>query len=348
MMQGTAKKRVVGGGAARRAAANKYEKKYPRGSLIFIEGESSTEMLILRSGKVRILKEEGEKTFELAVLGPGSVLGELSLLDNQPRGSTAQVVEDVTATMIDQTLLKSTMQKIPSWLSNIINVVVKRLRDTMKKTSDDVVRGNVAGAIRLILLLVDSEGFAGEDGLMRLKLNRVKEVVYATIGLGGVEAENIFLHLILKEMLFIRKDELGEEYILVRDPQVMQLYMTYLRTKQRGAAMAGENFSKPAAELLELILKTGEEKGKVVQKTLVRLTTQQIQIANQKSGRGKDLDLDALDEIFASKVAVKETGVTKSQHGAHKFASLVYNKTTAEKIIFLQKWIDVFKEDILF
>ena len=74
-------------GAGRKVLANRYERKFRRGTLIFIEGELSTEMLILRTGSVRILKQEGENTFELAILGPGSVLGELSLLDHQPRGA---------------------------------------------------------------------------------------------------------------------------------------------------------------------------------------------------------------------------------------------------------------------
>jgi hypothetical protein len=36
---------------------NRNERVFRRGSLIFIEGETSTEMYILKSGRVRILKQ---------------------------------------------------------------------------------------------------------------------------------------------------------------------------------------------------------------------------------------------------------------------------------------------------
>ena len=120
---------------------------------MFIEGETSTEMYILRSGKVRIFKQEGDNTIELAVSGPGSVLGELSLLDHQPRGATGQVVEEVVATIIDEDLFKRTLTAIPPWLTSVIIVVVKRLRDTMQKNSDDIVHKSVAGTIKVLLLL---------------------------------------------------------------------------------------------------------------------------------------------------------------------------------------------------
>jgi CRP-like cAMP-binding protein len=169
------------------------EKTFKRGGLMFIEGETSTEMYILRSGKVRILKQEGDNTIELAVLGPGAVLGELSLLDHQPRGATGQVLEEVVATVIDEDLFVRTLARVPPWLTNIIKLVVKRLRDTMKKTGDDVVHKSVAGAIKVLLLLSNSEGFQKEDMPCAWRLPGPRNWLYATIGLGSLEAENVLL-----------------------------------------------------------------------------------------------------------------------------------------------------------
>ncbi len=332
---------------AGRKVLNRHELKLPRGSLMFIEGERSTEMYIIRSGKVRILKQEGENTIELATLGPGSVLGELSLLDRRPRGATAQVVEDLTATIVDEALLQRTVENAPSWLSNVIHVVVKRLRDTMKKTSDDVVRRNVAGVIRILLLLIENEG-AEREGHRIVYLSRAKEMIYAIIGLGGLEAENVFLHLILKDMAFVRKDELGREYLLVKEPSVLQMYLNYLRARQRGREIPGESLSEEATDLLATVVAAGEKNGRKHPNGLVRVGLQQVELESARRGKGEHIDRDALDELLSSKVIVRQDDVTQSKHGTHKRSVLLYNPDALSRLQVLKQWLPTFEEDIVF
>lgn len=334
-------------GAQRKQLNNRYERKFKRGSLIFIEGEMSSEMFIIRSGKIRILKQEGDNTVELAQLGAGSVLGELSLLDHQPRGATAQVIEDVTATVIDEELLQSTLQKIPSWLSNIILVVVKRLRDTVKRTADDIVRQSVAGSIRIMLLLCESCGQKHEEGIS-LPISMLKDAIYATIGLGNSETENVFLHLILKELLVIRKNSLGEELVIVRNPEIANLYMSWLRAKQRGTTLAGDGLGAPALQLVQTLLEAGEKNGKVIQQKLIRLTVQQVEIELARAGKERHVDRDALDELLGAKVIAREQSQTATAHGAHAIEGLVFNKTTLEKIRQLSIWLPIFREDVVY
>jgi cAMP-binding proteins - catabolite gene activator and regulatory subunit of cAMP-dependent protein kinases len=323
------------------------EKTFKRGGLMFIEGETSTEMYILRSGKVRILKQEGDNTIELAVLGPGSVLGELSLLDHQPRGATGQVLEEVVATVIDENLFVQTLARTPSWLTNIIKLVVKRLRDTMKKTSDDIVHKSVAGTIRVLLLLFNNEGFK-KDEMPCVKLARTKELVYATIGLGSLEAEDVLFHLILKDMIMIRKNEAGQEYIILKNIEVLQLYMNFLRAKQRGSTLIGDGISEKAGELIDMILNVGEKGGKKIQASLFSVGQAQIELEMEKAGKGRFLDLDAVDELIASKIIVRQDEATESKYGAHKRSNFMYNVETLKRVRLLNLYEPVFKEEVKF
>lgn len=321
------------------------ERIYKRGTLMFIEGELSTEMFIIRSGKIRILKQEGDKTVELAVLGPGSVLGELSLLDHQPRSATAQVVEDLKVTVIDETLFSHTMKTIPNWLANIIQVVVKRLRDIMKKTSDSIVQKSVAGVIRILLLLFKSEAVEYE-GEKRILVHRAKEVISSTIGIGDIETDNVFLHLILKEMLFIRKDEAGREYIIIVDYDVLQLYMNYLRASQRGAKILGEDIPDTAVGLVQLIIDTGEKGGRTVKPGVKKVGLPQIELELQRQGKEQHIDLDALDALIDSKIVFKEQDTTKTSHQTHKRVVLIYSENTLKKVVMLHLWLPKFKEEV--
>jgi CRP/FNR family cyclic AMP-dependent transcriptional regulator len=333
--------------ATGKSIVNRNEKLYKRGSLMFIEGETSTEMYIIKSGKVRILKQEGESTVELAVLGAGSVLGELALLDHQPRTATAQVVEELTAAVIDESLFQKTLAAIPPWMKDIIMEVVKRLRSTMKKTSDDVVQKSIAGVVRVITLLNSNEG-TEKDGCRAIPLVRAKELIYSTIGLGAIEAENVFLHLILKDMVLIRKNEFGQEYILLKDVEILTLYMNYLRARQRNSSMVGEEFTEKAVGLLQVIISAGEKNGKKMQNNLVSLGQAQLELELDRLAKGRYIDLDALDELVRGRIIVIQEEATDSKYGTHKRVTLVFNLDTLKRISLFVQWLPVFREEVKF
>lgn len=331
-------------GTAKRIIS-RYERFYHRGTLLFIEGEPSTDMYIIRSGKVRILKQEGENTVELAILGAGSVLGELALLDHQPRSATAQVIEDSSVTVIDEELFTRTIQQIPSWFGNIIQLVVKRLRDTMKKNSEDIIRKNVAGVIRVILLMIANNTGSDKNVLM---LPKVKETVFAVIGLGGIELESIFLHLIFKEMAVIRKNQMGVEYISIKDINVLELYMNFLRARQTGLSFTGGNFEDKTFDFINTVLTTGEHNGTSIGSNLIKIGLPQIELELERQGKGKFIDHDALDQLLNARLAVKQEDATVSTNGTHKRTVLIYSPETLKKILLLRLWLQVFKEEISF
>jgi len=309
------------------------ERHFKQGRLIFIEGETSTEMYIIKSGKVRILKQEGDTVKELAILGSGSVIGELALLDHQPRTATAQVIEDVTAVVIDENLFKKTLASIPSWMKSIIFELVNRLRNTMKKTCDDIVNKNIAGVIRVITLLLKKEGSV-KDGYNIIPLTNAKEVIFSIIGLGSIETENIFMHLILKDMILIRKNEIGQEYILIKNLDVINLYMDYLRAKEFGKKMIGEDFTEKTQILLNVLISAAENHGKKLQNNLISLNLSQLEIEHDRLGYGRFIDLDALDQLLDSKILVKQEQSTETKYDSHKKVTLIFNLEMLKKVTF--------------
>ncbi len=332
---------------AGKSIVNRHERFFSRGTLMFIEGESSTEMFIVRSGCVRILKQEGENTIELARLGAGSVLGELSLLDHQPRSATAQVLEDTTVTVIDEELFTRTLQRIPDWLGNMVRLVVKRLRDTMKKTSDDIVRKSVGGVIQIILLLSETKSLNGKKE-HELLVSAVKDQVTALIGLGGVEVENIFLYLILKEFIFIRKNDLGQEFIVIKEREVLRLYMQYLRMHQRGGTLIGESFAAGTFALIDVLLEAGKRNGTVLAGNVVRLEEQQIEIELERRGKERFIDRDAIDQLTEAKLLAVQENRSVANQGHHMKNSLLFNPDILCNVALLKTWLVIFKEEIRF
>ena len=70
------------------------EKKYTAGDIIFHEGESGKAVYVVLDGSVKIIKKSNSESKTLAVLGPGSHFGELSLIGQCSRFATAVAEKD--------------------------------------------------------------------------------------------------------------------------------------------------------------------------------------------------------------------------------------------------------------
>jgi CRP/FNR family cyclic AMP-dependent transcriptional regulator len=70
------------------------EKKYSAGEVIFQEGDSGKAVYVVLEGSVKIVKKSNLENRILAVLGPGSHFGELSLIDQCTRFATAVTEKD--------------------------------------------------------------------------------------------------------------------------------------------------------------------------------------------------------------------------------------------------------------
>ena len=70
------------------------EKRYSAGDIIFHEGESGKAVYVVLEGSVKIIKKTNSENKALAVLGPGSHFGELSLIGQCSRFATAIAERD--------------------------------------------------------------------------------------------------------------------------------------------------------------------------------------------------------------------------------------------------------------
>lgn len=101
------------------------EKKYTAGDIIFHEGENGKAVYVVIEGSVKIIKKSNSESKTLAVLGPGSHFGELSLIGQCSRFATAVAEKD-----------------------SILLIMYKSY-------FDDLIRGNSAISSRILLNLAE-------------------------------------------------------------------------------------------------------------------------------------------------------------------------------------------------
>lgn len=75
-------------------AAVSFPRRFGRGQIVFSHGEPGDHLFVIRHGRVKITTSSphGDELV-LTVLGPGDVLGEVSLVDGGPRSAGAEALE---------------------------------------------------------------------------------------------------------------------------------------------------------------------------------------------------------------------------------------------------------------
>lgn len=95
------------------------------GTLLVDQGQTGREAFVIMEGSVTV-KRNGRK---IATLGPGAIVGELSLLDHGPRTATAVCETDCTLFVIDQRHFLGVLDDIPSIGHKMLAILAGRIRD---------------------------------------------------------------------------------------------------------------------------------------------------------------------------------------------------------------------------
>jgi hypothetical protein len=94
------------------------------GVRIATEGDDGDEVFIVRSGEVAV--QHGTEV--VTRLGPGSVVGELAVLDPAPRSADVIATVATDLLILDRTTLLDLMGRRPEVAADIISMLVRRLR----------------------------------------------------------------------------------------------------------------------------------------------------------------------------------------------------------------------------
>jgi len=103
------------------------------GAQLLREGEHARSMFIVREGELQVLKRGRDGTeYKLAVLKTGDCVGEMSLIDIQPRSATARAVGAATLYVLDLAeigkLYKNDVEAYALLVLNISREISRRLR----------------------------------------------------------------------------------------------------------------------------------------------------------------------------------------------------------------------------
>lgn len=102
----------------------------PQNTVFISQEENSDAVFFVVSGVIRIYKltEDGEE-INISLSGPGSVVGEMALIDEVPRSASAQAIQDTQVFILTGENFKRILNRFPNIAINLLKVFSQRLRE---------------------------------------------------------------------------------------------------------------------------------------------------------------------------------------------------------------------------
>jgi CRP-like cAMP-binding protein len=109
---------------------------FPKGTVIFREGQVSDVAYVVKKGRVSIYRVLGNKRVRLGERGPGEMFGEMGVVTAEPRGSTAEALEYTEALVCDKRLLQTMLLKSPRPVQLLTGYLAERVQALAAQVTD--------------------------------------------------------------------------------------------------------------------------------------------------------------------------------------------------------------------
>jgi CRP-like cAMP-binding protein len=159
-------------------------RRYPKGQVIFFQGDPGASLCLIETGRVKIaLTTPDGREFVLALLGPGDYFGELSLLDGEPRSADAIALEACQLLLLQRDDFLRCLSAHPSVAIRLLAALSRRLRRTDQLVQEAAFLDVPARLARVLLeqaQSADAAGGAQPAGAGRLTQTELAGMIGAT------------------------------------------------------------------------------------------------------------------------------------------------------------------------
>jgi hypothetical protein len=151
------------------------EIEYAAGETIYAEGDPNECAYIIASGTVDVLRDAGNTTVPLALLGPGHIFGEVGVIRNRPRSTTARAASDVILLAITRQDFDAAFGEKNRLALTLLRMLCERLSEANQRIYEGQLHeaGAATFEVTEIRLLPGSpavESQIGDDGVVIEKL----------------------------------------------------------------------------------------------------------------------------------------------------------------------------------
>ncbi|MEE2757776.1 MAG: cyclic nucleotide-binding domain-containing protein [Myxococcota bacterium] len=118
------------------------KKGFTNGDILVHENDKTTSIFIIISGRAEVVRDHHDGPEVLALLEPGSTVGEMAMVDGAPRSARVVARGDGVVLIVEADLVKNVDHPIlQKFYKNLSSILVRRLRAANKKLEAVAARG---------------------------------------------------------------------------------------------------------------------------------------------------------------------------------------------------------------
>lgn len=101
---------------------------YFPGDSLFSEGDPGDTAFIVESGEIEIFRTEQGKEIRLGKVGPGALIGEMALIDDEPRMATARAVCQSVAVTLSRAAFEKRVSAADPFVRKLLRILTRYIR----------------------------------------------------------------------------------------------------------------------------------------------------------------------------------------------------------------------------
>jgi CRP/FNR family cyclic AMP-dependent transcriptional regulator len=139
-------------------AAKAKSVKFPKQAVIISEGDETSSLYIILSGKVRVFsRDEKSKEVTLLIQEAGSYFGELALLGDEPRSASVETLEKTVCGNISKDDFKYWLASHPDVAIGLLRVLSEKIRHLTEKVKQMALSNVYERTIKVLQDMADKE-----------------------------------------------------------------------------------------------------------------------------------------------------------------------------------------------
>jgi CRP-like cAMP-binding protein len=107
------------------------------GTVIFRQGDPGDKFYLIRTGRVRVFRQDAGLETELAVLQAGDDFGEMALFMDEPRMATVAALEETRLMVLSKEQFQSILKDFP----NVTFAFVRQMSERLLRNANVIRRG---------------------------------------------------------------------------------------------------------------------------------------------------------------------------------------------------------------
>lgn len=187
----------------------------PTGTVLFREGEIGNKMYVIKSGRVRMTKRIFDTDIVIEELAAGDFCGEIALLSEQARPTTATVTHEAVVIQIDASQFENMLRSNADISIRMMKKMAKRLTEAQFRISNFALRKTKA---RMLHQLKAEWGHAGA------KATPIPDNLPEVLGIEFGEMRKLLGELVRDDIINVDKRGM----LTVVDEPAMDRYIRYL------------------------------------------------------------------------------------------------------------------------